>query len=81
MKPRGDANIRDILSTVASLRAARDPFKISRIALYVALASLVLAGCTLLLTDIGSESVAAHIGTWLHHLSVSPRGWLRETLR
>jgi hypothetical protein len=65
---QSDSTIRDILSTVASLGAARDAFKISRIALYVALASLVVAACTLLVTDIGSESVAAHIATWLQNL-------------
>jgi len=48
----GDATIRDILSTVASLGAASDTYKMGRIALYVAAASLVVAMGTLLFTTL-----------------------------
>jgi hypothetical protein len=66
-----DATIRGILSTVTSLGAASDTYKISRIALYVAALSLVVAMVTLVFTSIGPESVAAHLVTLLKHL------WIR----
>lgn len=63
-----DATIRDILSTVSALGAASDAFKLGRVALYVAIASSVVAIATLLFTTIGPGSVATYLWAWLQTL-------------
>lgn len=77
-----DSTIRDILSTVASLGAASDTHKISRtalsvarISLFVAAVTLALAVVTLLATNVGSDSVWAHVKPWLQDLWTSVRHW------
>lgn len=63
-----DARLRDILSTAASLGAATDAYKLGRVALYVAGASLIVAAVTLLFTSVADNSVAAWAGVHLHNL-------------
>lgn len=59
-----DRDYRDILSTVASLGASADAFKIGRWALWVAIASLAVAGTTVLLADIGCASIIHELFGW-----------------
>lgn len=59
-----DRDHRDILSTVASLGASADSFKLGRVALWVALASLVVAVGTLLIVEIGPSSLLNAL--WTH---------------
>lgn len=56
-----DRDYRDILSTVASLGASADSYKVSRVALWVAVASLVVAIGTVVVSDIGPDSVIAYL--------------------
>jgi hypothetical protein len=51
-----DHEYRDILSTVASLGASVDAFRLGRLALWVAIASLGIALMTLLVTEIGDDT-------------------------
>jgi hypothetical protein len=60
-----DHTIRDILSTVASLGAARDTHKVGLMALGVAGASLLIAAATLLVSSPGPGSIASHVFYWL----------------
>lgn len=62
---QSDKNYREILSTVASIGSSIDTFKVGRMALLVALASLGVALVTLLLTDVGNASVLSAIVTKL----------------
>ncbi|WP_454044640.1 hypothetical protein [Cellulosimicrobium sp. Marseille-Q8652] len=59
-----DREYRDILSSVASLGASADAFKIGRWALWVALASLAVAIATIVLADVGCNSVIHQIVGW-----------------
>lgn len=59
-----DHDYRDILSTVASLGASADAFKVGRWALWVAIASLAVAGTTVLLADIGCASIVHELFGW-----------------
>ena len=59
-----DRDYRDILSTVASLGASADAFKIGRWALWVAVASLAVASATILLADIGCGSILHELFGW-----------------
>lgn len=63
-----DHNYRDILSTVASLGASVDAFKMGRWALWVALGSLVVAVVALLITDLGGNNLLAAIAKWIQAL-------------
>ncbi len=56
-----DRDYREILSTVASLGASADSYKVSRLALWVAVASLVVAIGTVVVSDVGSNSVVVHL--------------------
>lgn len=68
-----DTTLRDILSTVATLGAAGDSNKVSRIALAVAASSLFVTAMTMLVTTIGPDSVAAHVWEWLKVLWIQIR--------
>ena len=59
-----DRDYRDILSTVASLGASADAFKIGRWALWVAIASLAVASATILFADIGCASILHEFLGW-----------------
>lgn len=63
-----DRDYRDILSTVASLGASADSFKLGRIALWVAIVSLVVAVATILFSEFSDASVLgwlwAHLKSW-----------------
>lgn len=59
-----DLDYRDILSTVASLGASADAFKIGRWALLVAIASLAVASATILIADIGCGSILHELFGW-----------------
>lgn len=61
---RADRDYRDILSTVASLGASVDTFRIGRWALFVAIASLVVALGTIVLADVGCDSIVHHLFGW-----------------
>lgn len=61
-----DLTTRDILSTVASLGAARDTHNLGIVALAVASLSLIVATITLLVTVPGSDSIFGQIWQWLH---------------
>ncbi|WP_431863942.1 hypothetical protein [Microbacterium algeriense] len=52
-----DRDLRDILSTVASLGASADSFKLGRSALVVAIVSLIVAVGTILMADISDTSI------------------------
>src|SRR5664279_5518222 len=56
-----DRDYRDILSTVASLGASVDAFKIGRLALWVAFSSLGVALVTLLIADIGDRNTMVSV--------------------
>ncbi len=60
-----DRDYRDILSTVASLGASVDAFKVGRAALGVALAAMGVALVTLLVTNIGDHTAVGGITSWL----------------
>ncbi|HVX08065.1 hypothetical protein [Humibacter sp.] len=66
-----DRDYRDILSTVASLGASADSFKLGRIALWVAIVSLVVAVATVLLSELSGNSVLG----WLWTLLRNWAGW------
>lgn len=59
-----DRDYREILSTVASLGASADAFKIGRWALVVAIASLAVAGATIVLADVGCGSILQELSGW-----------------
>jgi hypothetical protein len=59
-----DRDYRDILSTVASLGASADAFKIGRWALVVAIASLAVTGATIMLADVGCDSILQELFGW-----------------
>ncbi|MEZ0140265.1 hypothetical protein AB1285_15635 [Microbacterium sp. NRRL B-14842] len=56
-----DRDLREILSTVASLGASADSFKLGRLALWVAIVSLVIAVGTILVTEVGTTSILGWI--------------------
>ncbi|MEH0934181.1 hypothetical protein [Micromonospora psammae] len=60
-----DRNYRDILSTVAALGASADTYKISRVALWAAIASLAVAAVTLLFTQVQDHNVLSVVLSWL----------------
>lgn len=59
-----DRDYRDILSTAASIGASLDSFKIGRRALWVALVSLAVAVATIVLADVGCNSVVHQALGW-----------------
>lgn len=59
-----DRDYREILSTIASLGASADAFKIGRWALFVAVVSLVVAVGTIVLADVGCNSVLHQLIGW-----------------
>ena len=59
-----DRDYRDILSTVASIGASADAFKIGRWALVVAFVSLAVAVGTIVVADIGCTSIVHHLLGW-----------------
>ena len=63
-----DQDYRDILSTVASLGASIDAFKVGRIAIWIAFVALVVALGTLLLTDVGPNSSLMTTWSWFRSL-------------
>lgn len=67
-----DKDYRDILSTVASLGASADSFKLGRIALWVAVVSLVVAVATILLSELSGNSVLG----WLWKSAKAWFGWI-----
>lgn len=66
---QADRDYRDILSTVASLGASADSFKLGRIALWVATISLLVAMAAVLLAELSGNSILgwvwAQISSWL----------------
>jgi hypothetical protein len=60
-----DADYREILSTAASLGASVNASRLSRRALWVAAASLVVALVTVLVADFGDQSVLSRLLDWL----------------
>jgi len=68
-----DSEYRQILSTVASLGSSADAYKTGRIALVVALASLIVAAVTLAVTDPSSSSVLRIANTG--RTSLPPDDW------
>lgn len=60
-----DREYRDILTTVASLGASVDATKTGRRALGVALVSLTVAVATVMVADIGDNSLLVHVRSWL----------------
>jgi hypothetical protein len=67
-----DKDYRDILSTVASLGASIDAFKVQRYALLVAFTSLTVALITLIVTGLGPDGTTA----WLEEF----REWLSRSI-
>jgi hypothetical protein len=65
-----DRSYREILSTVATLGASVDTFRVSRMALWVAASSLGVAFLTFLITETGKESVVETILSWLRGTSL-----------
>ncbi|SER53167.1 hypothetical protein SAMN05443377_10216 [Propionibacterium cyclohexanicum] len=61
---QADRDYRDILSTVASLGASVDAFKIGRWALFVAIVSLIVAMGTIALADAGCSSLVHQLLGW-----------------
>jgi hypothetical protein len=61
---KADRDYRDILSTAASLGASVDAFKIGRWALFVAIVSLAVALGTIVLADVGCNSVVHELLGW-----------------
>ena len=59
-----DKDYRDILSTVASLGASADTFRLSRVAIWISLASLVIACVTLTISDIKPEAPLMRFIKW-----------------
>ncbi|SBT64294.1 hypothetical protein GA0070622_1267 [Micromonospora sediminicola] len=60
-----DRDYRDILSTVAALGASADTYKISRVALWAAIASLAIAAVTLLFAEVKDQNVLSALLSWL----------------
>jgi hypothetical protein len=60
-----DKDYRDILSTVASLGASGDAYRVGRLAIWLALLSVVVSAVTLLATDVDSNSAMAKLVNWL----------------
>ncbi|RLP99782.1 hypothetical protein EAD96_26845 [Micromonospora sp. BL1] len=60
-----DRDYRDLLSTVAALGASADTYKISRVALWAAIASLAIAVVTLLLAEVKDQNVLSAVLLWL----------------
>lgn len=58
-----DKEYREILSTVASLGSSIDAFKVGRLAIVIAVASLGVALVTLLVTDLGTSSILSAVAT------------------
>jgi hypothetical protein len=63
-----DEDYREILSTVASLGASTDSYKVGRWALLVAIASLVVAFATIAVSSVGEDSVLSHVVQWVTSL-------------
>lgn len=61
-----DKDYRDIVTTVASLGASVDATKTGRRALWVAMVSLVVAVATVVVADVGDQSLAHKIGSLFH---------------
>jgi hypothetical protein len=61
-----DRDYRDILSTVASLGASADSYKMGRLALWVAIASLTVAVAAVLVANLGENSLLGEIWRWLN---------------
>ncbi|QCB22278.1 hypothetical protein [Streptomyces sp. SS52] len=60
-----DKDYREILTAVASLGASIDTFKMGRIALWVALISLIVSLVALLLAEVQSDTVLSHLWKWI----------------
>lgn len=54
---QADSDYRDILSTVSSLGSSADAFRTGRLALWVAVVSLVVAVATVLMSQVGGKSL------------------------
>ncbi|MFG1784486.1 hypothetical protein ACGFIU_18765 [Rhodococcus oryzae] len=63
-----DRDYRDILATVASLGASVDAFKIGRVALWIAFASMATALVTLLITQPGNHTTLGNLLSWIRGL-------------
>ncbi|OCB52977.1 hypothetical protein A5722_25515 [Mycobacterium vulneris] len=71
-----DREYREILTSVASLTSSMRSLRAGTIALWVALASLVVAGMTLLLTDASAHTQLDVILDWLRTWTNTIREWL-----
>lgn len=60
-----DENYRNIINSITSLSVSEDNSKIGRMAIYVSISSLIVAGITLLFSDIGSKSIVQRIISYI----------------
>lgn len=60
-----DESYRNIINSITSLSVSEDNSKIGRMAIYVSISSLVVAGITLLFSDIGSKSIVQRIISYI----------------
>lgn len=67
-----DADYRDILSTAASIGASLDSARLGRRALWIAIASLLVAAVTVVFADVGDGSLLRQAVDWFGNQSWSP---------
>src|SRR5699024_10987257 len=60
-----DESYRNIINSITSLSVSEDNSKIGRMAIYVSISSLIVAGITLLFSDIGSKSIVQRIISYI----------------
>ncbi|MDG4835233.1 hypothetical protein O7631_01720 [Micromonospora sp. WMMD967] len=65
---KADRDYREILATVASLGASADTYRISRVALWAAIASLIVASVTLLATEANDRNILGVVLSWLKRI-------------
>lgn len=67
-----DRSYREILSTVASLGASIDAFKVQRYAIWIAMASVIVALVTLWISLLSTTESARALEDWLSSICVGP---------
>lgn len=60
-----DESYRNIINSITSLSVSEDNSKIGRMTIYVSISSLIVAGITLLFSDIGSKSIVQRIISYI----------------
>lgn len=60
-----DKNYRNIINSITSISVSEDNSKIGRMAIYVSISSLIVAGITLLFSDIGSKSIIQRLISYI----------------